>query len=126
VVFAALRVVQSQLDTPELKLIPQTLYPSHREMIIAPDMPCVGKTGNKTREKVHVIFIINIGSAHAGKGKIKIESGEVRNTMIDLKIRSNNQLSRHLKITHLLSRYNPTIALLSRTLNGIGMDDCKR
>lgn len=61
VVFAELRKIQRQLGRDVFPLIPQTLYPSYREMIISPDFPCVGK----------------VGSAHAGKGKIKINDGEV-------------------------------------------------
>ncbi len=60
VVFAELRKIQARLGRDVFPLIPQTLYPSHREMIITPDMPCVVKTG----------------SAHAGKGKMLLHNGE--------------------------------------------------
>ena len=54
------RKIQKKLGKDEFPLIEQTMYPSYREMVISPDVPCVGKTG----------------SAHAGKGKILIRSRE--------------------------------------------------
>jgi hypothetical protein len=61
VVWSELRRLARKLGADTFPLVSQTFYPSYREMIIPPEMPCVGKTG----------------SAHAGKGKILIRSEEV-------------------------------------------------
>jgi hypothetical protein len=76
VVYGELRRVQQRLGKETFPLIDQVMYPSYKEMSVSPgnisldcfrptylvkDVPCVGKTG----------------SAHAGKGKIKITSSEL-------------------------------------------------
>ncbi|KAL6070871.1 Type 1 glutamine amidotransferase domain-containing protein [Balamuthia mandrillaris] len=56
-VFGQLKAIQKKLGKEEFPLIPQTLYSSHRDMIIAPDCPLVGK----------------VGHAHAGYGKMRVK-----------------------------------------------------
>jgi hypothetical protein len=60
VVYGELIRIQRKLGRDRFPVIEQTLYPSYREMTVSPDVPLVGK----------------VGSAHAGKGKILIRSGE--------------------------------------------------
>ncbi len=60
IVWGELKKIQKRLGVTAFPLIEQTMYPSYREMSVSPDLPCVGKTG----------------SAHAGKGKIKIATSE--------------------------------------------------
>ena len=61
IVWSELRKIQQRLSKEDFPLIPQTLYPSYREMIMSPEMPAVAK----------------VGSAHAGKGKILLRSQEM-------------------------------------------------
>jgi hypothetical protein len=60
VIWAALREIQAKLGATEFPLVSQTLYPSFKEMVITPDLPCVGK----------------IGSFDAGKGKAVLKTNE--------------------------------------------------
>jgi len=62
IVFGALKRIQANLKKEgiDFPLIGQNLYPSFRELVIAPDFPIAGK----------------IGHAHAGYGKMKIKSNE--------------------------------------------------
>eukprot|EP01111_Echinosteliopsis_oligospora_P011039 TRINITY_DN3541_c0_g1_i1.p1 TRINITY_DN3541_c0_g1~~TRINITY_DN3541_c0_g1_i1.p1 ORF type:complete len:295 (-),score=86.44 TRINITY_DN3541_c0_g1_i1:74-958(-) len=62
IVFGELKQIQKKLKKEGIvfPLIQQNYYPHHREMIITPDFPLVGK----------------IGHAHAGYGKMKIKSDE--------------------------------------------------
>jgi hypothetical protein len=59
IVWGELRKIQARLL--HFPLIEQMLYLSYHKMVVSPDLPCVGKTG----------------SAHAGKGKIKIGTSEM-------------------------------------------------
>jgi hypothetical protein len=60
VIWAALKEIQGKLGAAEFPLVAQTLYPSFKEMVISPELPCVGK----------------IGSFDAGKGKAVLKTNE--------------------------------------------------
>ncbi|ELR10890.1 Synapsin, ATP binding domain containing protein [Acanthamoeba castellanii str. Neff] len=59
-VFGELRKIQKRLGKDNFPVIEQTLYGNHREMLITPDFPIVGK----------------VGHAHAGYGKAKLNDSE--------------------------------------------------
>lgn len=56
IVFGELKKVCRRLGKGSFPVIPQTYYPTHSDIVVAPDFPLVGK----------------VGHAHAGAGKIKL------------------------------------------------------
>ncbi|CAF4234791.1 unnamed protein product [Rotaria socialis] len=57
-IFAELLNIQRRLGVDQFPLISQAYYPNHREMLIAPQFPCV----------------VKVGQAHQGLGKIRVEN----------------------------------------------------
>jgi synapsin len=61
IMFGALKRIAKRLGAEKFPLIPQTYYPSHANMVISPEFPCV----------------VKIGAFHSGYGKIKVSDRRV-------------------------------------------------